>query len=127
MQDHGIAYGSNKAGFDESHKHTIPQHVKGFIDKNPDLLHAEADVSWLFGATDQGDHMPADDSDMEDDKGSPTEAFASWLGGMYKSSLSPTFEIGSLAFLRGQSHQALLEHLDQAGDLYYRGLRDTST
>lgn len=56
MRDYGIAYGSNKAGVDEGHKRTLSQHVKGFTDKNPELVHAEADVSWLLGERDEDGH-----------------------------------------------------------------------
>ncbi|KND92572.1 putative mannosyltransferase KTR3 [Tolypocladium ophioglossoides CBS 100239] len=167
MRDYGIAYGSNKAAVDEAHIHALSQHVKGFIDKNPELLHAEADISWLMGSSGDGP-VAADDFGLEggdetaeeqvleparrivsaggrgmtgssaaaglqdetgdeDEAGSPAEAFASWLGGIFKSSLSPQFEIGSLAFFRSQSHQALFEHLDKTGDFYYRGPRDMST
>lgn len=170
MRDYGIAYGSNKAAVDEAHIHALSQHVKGFIDKNPELLHAEADISWLMGSSGE-EPVTADDSGLEggdetaeehvleparrivsaggrgmagspaaagvlqdetgdedeDEMSSPAEAFASWLGGIFKSSLSPQFEIGSLAFFRSQSHQALFEHLDKAGDFYYRGPRDMST
>ncbi|PNY19949.1 mannosyltransferase KTR3 [Tolypocladium capitatum] len=167
MRDYGIAYGSNTAAVDEAHMHALSQHVKGFIDENPELLHAEADISWLMGSPGEGP-VTADDSGLEggdeaaeehaleparrivcaggrgvtgssaaagwqdeagdeDEVGSPAEAFASWLGGIFKSSLSPQFEIGSLAFFRSQSHQALFEHLDKAGDFYYHGPRDMST
>ncbi|KAJ6438827.1 glycosyltransferase family 15 [Purpureocillium lavendulum] len=57
----------------------------------------------------------------------PFEAIASWLYGLYKSRLTPAFEIGSLAFLRSQGHQALLEHLDKTGVLYSAATEDAST
>ncbi|KAL3962860.1 hypothetical protein ACCO45_004383 [Purpureocillium lilacinum] len=57
----------------------------------------------------------------------PLEAMTLWLSGLYKGRLTPAFEIGSLAFLRSQGHQALLEHLDKAGGLYSGGPREAST
>ncbi|KAM0420783.1 hypothetical protein ACHAPT_011444 [Fusarium lateritium] len=46
--------------------------------------------------------------------------FASWVTGIYDGSLSPTFEIGSLAFFRSENHVAFFDHLDGAGDFKYR-------
>ena len=169
MRDYGIAYGSNKATVDEANIRALSQHVKRFIEKNPELLHAEADISWLMHPSSDGP-VAAEDSGLEgeyetaekhvldsarrvlsagdqgmtgnwadagvqgeieaegaDEVSSSAEALASWLGGIFRSSLSPHFEIGSLAFFRSGSHQALFEHLDKAGDFYYRGPRDMST
>ncbi|KAM4063198.1 glycolipid 2-alpha-mannosyltransferase [Hirsutella rhossiliensis] len=159
MRHHGIAYGSNKAGVDGVHLRKLSRHVRRFVDENPGLVHAEADISWLLGSGDGGQGA-ADDFDPEagdaivaqdyealqeglaesfatggwqgeggdgDNAGAPIEVFASRLGSIYRSSLWPAFEIGSLAFLRSQSHQALFEHLDKAGDLYYRGFGQAST
>ncbi|RCI16976.1 hypothetical protein L249_3073 [Ophiocordyceps polyrhachis-furcata BCC 54312] len=146
MRDHGIAYGSHDSGLNEAYMRRLSQHVKSFVDDNPDLTHEEADVSWLLeaaesvsphgqgGATDdalvvRGDGMTLDDADGgwlddgedEEDVGSPIEVLASRLGGIYRSSLWPTFEVGSLVFLRSQSHQSLLEHLDRSDALLDSG------
>lgn len=158
MRDHGIAYGSNKAGVDAAHLRKLSRHVRKFVDENPGLVHAEADISWLLESGDggqgaandfnpeAGDAIVAQDYEAlqegladsfatgtwrgEGGDGynvdAPIEVFASRLGSIYRSSLWPAFEIGSLAFLRSQSHQALFEHLDKAGDLYYYGFHEAS-
>jgi mannosyltransferase len=50
MRDHEIAYGFNEALLDKDELRTHSQPVKSFIDKHPDLLHADADLSWLLGS-----------------------------------------------------------------------------
>ncbi|KAG6039659.1 hypothetical protein E4U41_002327 [Claviceps citrina] len=52
MRDHNIAYGSNRAGIGPTHLTSLSQDVKRFLEKHPDLLHAEADVSWLLDSSD---------------------------------------------------------------------------
>lgn len=52
------------------------------------------------------------------------ESFTSWLGGIYESSLYPTFEIGSLAFFRSPKHMLFIDHLDSTGDFYYHTFKD---
>jgi alpha 1,2-mannosyltransferase len=52
------------------------------------------------------------------------ESFTSWLGAIYESSLSPTFEIGSLAFFRSPKHMLFFDHLDSTGDFYYHTFKD---
>lgn len=159
MRDHGIAYGSNKAGVDGAQLRKLSQYVKQFVDENPGLVHAEADLSWLLASGDRGEGA-ADDFNPEagdaivaqdyeaiqyglaesfatggwqgdggdgNHVGAPIHVFASRLDSIYRSSLWPAFEIGSLAFLRSQRHQALFEYLDRAGDLYYRGFDEAST
>ncbi|KJZ73786.1 hypothetical protein HIM_06904 [Hirsutella minnesotensis 3608] len=159
MRDVGIAYGSNRAVLDMADVRKLSPHVKTFINDNPELVHADADISWLLEPANKGEGV-LDDLDDEvwgqvtatdigdpdfgvspgsetrgwlsgggdvDDVSSAMEAFASRLSGIFTSSLWPAFEIGSLAFLRSQNHQALFEHLDKAGDLYYGGLREAST
>lgn len=49
MRDNGIAYGFSKPVLDETNIQEISPRVKSFIDENPDLLHEDADVSWLLG------------------------------------------------------------------------------
>ena len=60
----------------------------------------------------------------EEEGGSLAEAFTSWLSGIYESSLYPTFEIGSLSFFRSPNHLAFFNHLDNAGDFYYKRVED---
>lgn len=52
MRDHEIAYGFNEALLDKDEIRTHSQQVRSFIDKHPELLHADADVSWLLGSSD---------------------------------------------------------------------------
>ncbi|CAM1505763.1 Fc.00g114000.m01.CDS01 [Cosmosporella sp. VM-42] len=166
MRDNGIAYGFNKAILDETSLRELSPRIRSFIDKNPDLLHKEADVSWLLDALDSNDssiaavgsekvlsrqdikdnyrkriiwerppspvspsqeadsQQVAEDDDDDEGTGSLADAFTSWLSGIYESSLYPTFEIGSLAFFRSPSHLAFFDHLDSAGDFYYKRVED---
>ncbi|KAG5930035.1 hypothetical protein E4U42_003196 [Claviceps africana] len=48
MRDHNIAYGSNRASLGPTHLPSLSQDVESFLEKHPDLLHAEADLSWLL-------------------------------------------------------------------------------
>lgn len=52
MRDHNIAYGSNRASLGPIHLTSLSKDVKRFLEKHPDLLHAEADVSWLLDSSD---------------------------------------------------------------------------
>lgn len=52
MRDHEIAYGFNEASLDKDEMRSHAQPVKSFIDQHPDLLHADADVSWFLGGHD---------------------------------------------------------------------------
>lgn len=62
----------------------------------------------------------------EDESNWLAEVMTTWLGSIYKNSLWPRFEIGSMTFLRSQSYQALVEHMDKVGSFYYGGPRDVS-
>lgn len=52
MRDHEIAYGFNEALLDKDEIRTHSRPVISFIDKHPDLLHADADLSWLLDCND---------------------------------------------------------------------------
>lgn len=52
MRDHEIAYGFNEALLDKDELRTHSRPVISFIDKHPDLLHADADLSWLLDYND---------------------------------------------------------------------------
>ncbi|PTB65529.1 glycosyltransferase family 15 protein [Trichoderma citrinoviride] len=117
MRDHEIAYGFNEALLDKDEIRTHSQPVRSFIDKHPDLLHADADLSWLLdsndaplGATSQGNWSRGPDSK----DGGWTE----------EDDMPPTFDIGALSFFRSQGHQDLVNHLDAAGDFSSQPLRD---
>ncbi|KAH6609971.1 glycosyltransferase family 15 [Trichoderma cornu-damae] len=126
MRDHEIAYGFNEALLDKDEIRTHSQPVRSFIEKHPDLLHAEADVSWLLG----GNDAPIEASIRGNEPDSFDNTRMAWpdlINLMIQGSLegiSPTFDIGSLSFFRSQSHQDLFNHLDAIGDFYSRPLRD---
>ncbi|KAL7931527.1 glycosyltransferase family 15 protein [Trichoderma chlorosporum] len=125
MRDHEIAYGFNEALLDKDEIRTHSQPVKSFIDKHPDLLHADADLSWLLDGVDGP--IPAMRRGNESkDHYSISGAWTNDknCGGDGLEGMSPTFDIGSLSFFRSQSHQDLFNHLDAAGDLHNQPLRD---
>ncbi|KAM0563766.1 hypothetical protein ACHAPJ_001498 [Fusarium lateritium] len=151
MRDNGIAYGFNRAILGHTDLHQLSPRIKSFVDKYPELLHEEADVSWLISndtgvasqsnALDDGfedlldegsDQLRSRDEVIhgayaqDDDEGTSwlRECFASWLSEIYGNSLYPTFEIGSLAFFRSPHHLAFFNHLDNAGDFQYRRVDD---
>ncbi|KAJ3528224.1 hypothetical protein NM208_g10301 [Fusarium decemcellulare] len=157
MRDNNIAYGYNQAILGQASLRSLSPRIKSFVDKHPDLLHEDADISWLLD--DNEPHQTAmqsnldsyaedflqdedndglghpesglsqddgEDTAYEDDEGTLSlgENFASWLSGIYGSSLYPTFEIGSLAFFRSHNHLTFFDHLDSAGDFEYRRVED---
>ncbi|KOS22169.1 Glycolipid 2-alpha-mannosyltransferase 1 [Escovopsis weberi] len=139
MRDQGIAYGFDKALFDREDMRVLVQEVKAFMEKHPELLHVDADVSWLLTSDSDVDGLEENlptrsrtldetELDSESDKHFSTyEAFASWMSTIYKTGwdgIPPTFDIGSLAFLRSQSHQVLVNHLDTTVELRYQGSQD---
>ncbi|KAF4974416.1 hypothetical protein FZEAL_8690 [Fusarium zealandicum] len=152
MRDNGIAYGFNRAILGQTSLRALSPRIKSFVDQHPGLLHEEAAISWLLdNNTDSVTHQAVlrDDAqdfhdgrseadlsqdeieddhlaEQEDDEGSfsLSECFASWLSGIYGSSLYPTFEIGSLAFFRSPNHVAFFDHLDSAGDFEHRRVDD---
>ncbi|KAL7941384.1 glycosyltransferase family 15 protein [Trichoderma barbatum] len=120
MRDHEIAYGFNEALLDKDEIRTHSQPVMSFIDKHPDLLHADADLSWLLGSN--GGSIAAT-SRGNDSSSTWTDLFSLMIQGSLNR-MSPTFDIGSLSFFRSQSHQDLFNHLDATGDFYSQPLRD---
>ncbi|KAG6010215.1 hypothetical protein E4U21_007692 [Claviceps maximensis] len=149
MRDHNIAYGSNRASLGPTHLTSLSQDVKRFLEKHPDLLHAEAELSWLLESSDihQREELNSRDflkrsylapasSDcdwpvvfgsravIDEIASAPAEAFTSWLRTFGALSDVPKFEIGSLGFFRSYSHQVLLEHFDELSSQHDEGLRD---
>ncbi|KAL6853200.1 glycosyltransferase family 15 protein [Trichoderma novae-zelandiae] len=148
MRDHEIAYGFNEALLDRDELRTHSQPVRSFIDKHPDLLHADADLSWLLGSND----MPLGATSRGNWSRGPDSRDGGWsnlISFMIQDSLRrlgccntdrqqgmsyggygddedmpPTFDIGALSFFRSQGHQDLVNHLDAAGDFYSQPLRD---
>ena len=47
MRDNGIAYGYNRAVLGQANLYQLSR-VKSFIEKHPELLHEEADITWLI-------------------------------------------------------------------------------
>ncbi|EHK26818.1 glycosyltransferase family 15 protein [Trichoderma virens Gv29-8] len=127
MRDHEIAYGFNEALLDKDEIRTHSEPVISFIDKHPDLLHADADLSWLLDCNDGpiAVKIRSNSPEGRDIVGSSwTDLISLMMQGRLEG-MSPTFDIGSLSFFRSQSHQDLFHHLDAAGDLYYsQPLRD---
>lgn len=56
MRDHGIAYGFSQTDISESLLRSLTPNIKAFLDQHPELLHEEANVSWLF----DGEEGPSD-------------------------------------------------------------------
>jgi hypothetical protein len=48
MRDNDIAYGFNRDILDQADMSHLSSGVKSFVDKHPELLHKESDVSWLI-------------------------------------------------------------------------------
>lgn len=48
MRDNGIEYGFHRDALAETNLRVLSPRIRSFIDKHPELLHKEADVSWLF-------------------------------------------------------------------------------
>ncbi|QUC21037.1 uncharacterized protein UV8b_05278 [Ustilaginoidea virens] len=67
MRDHNITYGSNRATVAPFHTSSLSQQVQRFMDKHPDLLHADADVSWLLGSSGSSNARQALQSDYAED------------------------------------------------------------
>ncbi|KAF4444792.1 hypothetical protein F53441_11050 [Fusarium austroafricanum] len=151
MRDNGIAYGFNRAILSQANLYHLSPRIKSFVDKHPELLHKEANITWLVeNGTSLAIQSNSSDDDFEDleDEGSGklrsrddtvhddkskdeveetswiSGCFASWLSEIYGNSLYPTFEIGSLAFFRSPHHVAFFDHLDSAGDFQYRRVDD---
>lgn len=170
MRDQGIAYGFTKAAIRRLNLHTLSPQIISFIDKNPSLLHEDANVSWLLeqraeeetglgvetghtrttkvakdtiipsllrkaewlesrhtcsshshadcqqgsslsDVVDENEHVAHEIDDNEEF--GLSESFRSWLVEFCEGSMYPTFELGSLAFIRSPGHQALMDHLDE--------------
>ncbi|KAI6759649.1 hypothetical protein HG530_010329 [Fusarium avenaceum] len=143
MRDNDIAYGFNRDILNQANMSHLSPRVKSFVNKHPELLHKESDISWLIQndtalaiestLLDDGfEDLVDEDSDelrSRDDSVHGIEAEdegdkTSWLGDTYGHSLYPTFEIGSLAFFRSPHHIAFFDHLDSAGDFQYRRVED---
>ncbi|RGP79648.1 hypothetical protein FLONG3_2202 [Fusarium longipes] len=151
MRDNGIAYGSSRTVLGQAHLSHFSPRIKSFVEKHPELLHKEVDVTWLIendtallmqpNPLDDGFEDLVDEGsdklrsrneashvhgaqDEADGSSGLSECFASWLADIHGNSLSPTFEIGSLSFFRSLNHVAFLDHLDNAGDFQFQRVDD---
>ncbi|EGR44673.1 glycosyltransferase family 15 [Trichoderma reesei QM6a] len=126
MRDHEIAYGFNEALLDKDELRTHSQPVKSFIDKHPDLLHADADLSWLLGSNEAplGATSPGNWSRGPDSRDRDCGWSSLISSVIHEDDTPPAFDIGALSFFRSQGHQDLVNHLDAAGDFYRQPLRD---
>lgn len=52
MQDHGIAYGFPESPSNKNRLDVLSPQIKMFIDKNPAMVHADADMAWLLNERD---------------------------------------------------------------------------
>lgn len=87
MRDHEIAYGFNEALLDKDEIRTHSQPVRSFIDKHPDLLHADADLSWLLGSSDAPIQAKTWGNEFEG-RDSTSGAWTDLIGLMIQGSLS---------------------------------------
>lgn len=140
MRDHQIDYGFTESALDWLSLETLSPHLRSFIDNNLSMLHKDAKISFLGAQgydaagrerersdaaalmralleADDAEQEATDDTQQdgeEDETWRLAEAFSSWLVEICGSTLHPNFELGSLAFLRSPSHQALLHHFEDA-------------
>jgi mannosyltransferase len=75
MRDHEIAYGFNEALLDKDEIRTHSQPVRSFIDKHPDLLHADADVSWFLS----GGYIPIEMTNRNGIPDIPENISIAWI------------------------------------------------
>ncbi|KAH0522856.1 hypothetical protein TsFJ059_006643 [Trichoderma semiorbis] len=140
MRDHEIAYGFNEALLDKDEIRTHSRPVISFIDKHPDLLHADADLSWLLNCNDGSTAAKIRENEfggrhrtgswwtdlisliMQGSLDRPDYGIAD--GQQDKNHDSDADEVGSPAEAFAQSHQDLFNHLDAAGDFTRQPLRD---
>lgn len=142
MRDHGIDYGFSESALDWLNLEPLAPRLRSFIDHNSHLLHQDAKITYvraqgsdwvvrererseadadaqmrsLFEADDEQDTSEHGEAEGEDDTWSLAEGFSAWLAEICGSTLRPNFELGSLAFLRSPSHQALMDYFGQVPD-----------
>lgn len=143
MRDHNIEYGFTKTFHDWLDLVKISGSVASFIERNAHLLHADAKLGFLGakGRNSQGEESNRSDAfeaqaalfatDAKQDKPMIVDpiyaevdedpetlyladAFSAWLNETRTRKVSLGFEFGSLAFLRGPSHRALMEFFEEA-------------
>lgn len=54
MRDHGIAYGFTESAVHSLALEALSSQIRSFIEKNPNLLHEDANVAWLLNDSESG-------------------------------------------------------------------------
>ncbi|KAL7920273.1 glycosyltransferase family 15 protein [Trichoderma austrokoningii] len=111
MRDHEIAYGFNEASLDKDELRTHSQSVRNFIDQHPDLLHADADVSWFLGGHGHDASIPP--TNRNDGLDSPDDATISWID-LISSMIQGG--LGRLGFVNADWRQGSSNHSDDGED-----------
>jgi len=102
LRDNGLAYGFNMNILDDARSFaSLWKRTKDFMARRPDLVHADADLSWLVDETGNG-------------------------GEYNNCQFFSNFEIGDLDFFRGEANTAYFEYLDSegVGGFYYERFGD---
>lgn len=122
MRDNNMSYGFNIALLED--ERAIPslwERTKGFLKANRDILDKKAELSWLL-------HMPKDDQDVDMVNGNDKQEFPGIdvvLDSEYNNcQFYSNFEVGSLAFFRGEKNMAYFDYLDKEGGFFYERLGD---
>ena len=93
MRDNNLKYGFNMNILDDARSFpSLWPRTKSFVKESPQLLHPNADLSWLI--------------DTNTSSYNNCQFFSN-------------FEIGSLNYWRSPQHQAYFDFLDKAGGFYY--------
>ncbi|KAJ1328075.1 alpha 1,2-mannosyltransferase [Microdochium nivale] len=115
MRDNRKAYGFNMAILDDARSFpSLWDRTKTFQTFHPEMTNEAADMEWLMHTSEEmgTSRVPAG---LEGSGG----------GKEYNNcQFYSNFEIGSLAFFRGEKHQAYFNHLDRAGGFYYERYGD---
>ncbi|KAF1982889.1 glycosyltransferase family 15 protein [Aulographum hederae CBS 113979] len=99
VRDNGIKYGFNMNILDDARSFpSLWSRTRKFIARHPELLHSEADFSWLLDP-----HANSEYNNCQ---------------------FFSNFEVGDLRFFRGEKHRKYFEWLDQSGGFFYERYGD---
>lgn len=99
MRDNNLKYGFNMNILDDARSFpSLWRTTQDFMNENPELIHPEADLSWLVDMTNIGEYNNC-------------QFFSN-------------FEIGDLNFFRAKPNEAYFNWLDRAGGFFYERLGD---
>lgn len=99
LRDNGLVYGFNMNILEDARSFpSLWSTTLNFISEHPDLIHPDADITWLT------DHSAA--------------------GGYNNCQFFSNFEIGSLNFFRSDTYQTYFDYLDSRGGFYYERFGD---